>query len=434
MGIKDHYKKKVKEICERQKDIGEIFEYASSPSSKVDIIWITQELLNNNEISIDCALKIASVCVNDADPEPNDRFDKEIMQGEDTHIIATVRGSACWLLKSIIEKFDTRYYPEIFRMIEKLASIKTEPSAYVRRQATVPLSAIIRNLRAKQNKDGTPFKIDDNTKHMLIALAYKMLNENIKLPRVLEYVATVFDSMRDLDSNNAQYVLKTFFYEPGSEELRPSYLTEHVAPLAIYFAEFRSTAFKDGFDDRPFKNFLTKLIKDSAKSERLRTTLIWLFWKTLEEDLKTYDRLDNYIDLFFEGNFQLESIHQIEFLIMQTLKIDVKANSKRFSKYLDLMINGLEKQRANPHLMMVFEAGNILKEIETGAPEDIPGLLVKLAVIAAFDVYIGNMKEYTDALPAANLPEDLKNKIKLGLNRLLPRIKRSDPSVPESVG
>jgi hypothetical protein len=247
-----------------------------------------------------------------------------------------------------------------------------------------------------------------------------MLNENLQYPRVLEYLASVFDGLRDLDEDKATQVLKAFFYDSKTGKLQPEYLTSHVAPLAIYYAEFRKTL--GTFDDTLFKEFLSNLIH--IADDRLKSTFIWLFWKTLEENKEALPQLKRYIDLVFQIEFDEQPVHQMEFLVEHILPIDVEYGINLFERFLDYIIKGLDTKKLEKKWLVVFNSGDILKQIEKYKPELLPGILRRLLKIYSsqsrydYNMHIGNTKKYKEEFVNSKLQQDLKQTIQELLNQL----------------
>ena len=367
------------------------------PQSKTDIIWAAAELAKEKKIYE--AMKIARFYQLDADPavDGTDRFDKEVRAGEDARIITSVRGTLSWLLQHIIASLETAYYSEILDILEgrpdndadtKKLRLATGENLYVRQQSTIALEILVANMNAVKNADGTPFDFGVENRRRTEALAFKMLRENRDHPRVLEYLAAVFNRMRLLKEGPAQEVLEKFFYN-SKGELNPDYLTEHAAPLAIYFAEFRELA-NDGFNSYWFKSFLKKLIREADES--LRSTITWHFWRTLKEDIKLYPKLRDYIPLLFEGEKQYSFIGQLDFLIevlidnypLEALNILEKATERTY--------DGLTTGALERFSRSFYFDQHVIEKLSEIAPEKLAVVRKNLTALKQRGFLLGNLE------------------------------------------
>lgn len=369
----------------------------NSPQVRIDIIWAAAELAKEKKIHE--AMKVARFYQFDPDPavDGTDRFDKEVRAGEDARIITTVRGTLPWLLQHIIASLETAYYSEILDILEGRAAddaeekklrLATGENLYVRQQATIALEILVANMNAIKNADGTPFDFGVENRRRTEALAFRMLRENRDHPRVLESLASVFNRMRLLKEGPAQEVLEKFFYN-SKGELNPGYLTEHAAPLAIYFAEFRELA-NDEFNSYWFKSFLKKLIREADES--LRSTLTWHFWRTLKEDLKLYPKLRDYIPLLFENKQHHDFIGQLDFLIevlvdnypLEALNLLEKATERT---YEGLRTGSLERFSRS----FYFDQ-HVVEKLNGIAPEKLAIVRKNIAALKQMGFYLGNLE------------------------------------------
>lgn len=291
----------------------------TDPDRKIRIIWAAADLAKERKIHE--AMKIARFYQLDKNPVTHDEFDEQTRKGEDARIITTVRGTLPWLLQHIVASLETAYYSEILDILEgkaddtqeeKKLRLATGENLYVRKQASIALEILAANMKATKNADETPFDFGAENRLRTERLIFRMLDENRDCPRVLEYLSFVFNRVRFLDEAKAKIVLNTFFYN-SKNELNPYYVTERIASLAIYFAEFREMGIKDSFNSYWFKSFLKKIIQEADRD--LKTTIMWHFWKTCKDEIKFFEKIRGYIPLFFEGEPQYEFLNQVDFLI-----------------------------------------------------------------------------------------------------------------------
>ncbi len=361
----------------------EILEWKDQ-STKTDIIWFLKELVEKGEY-IREALEIADLYSRDENPTPEyDNLNEKVKNGEETRIIYTVRGTVPWLLQMIIVTLKTEYYPRILDIVERLAN---DEVYYVRQQAMVALSMFAANVRAKQNKDGTAFDFRDEDRAKVYELAFRVLRENRDMPRVLESLASVFDKLRFIDEAQAKEMLTIFCYD-SKGSIHPEYLTSHVVPLALFFAEFRKK-FDTNFDDEWFKLFLEKYIRDS-KDPHLKSTLIWHTWRIIEDDPSDYNRVKRYIPLFFDNFANDEPVGQFEFLINAVLRASFLEGIQLYEKFLSELNHKLPF--INDQRFYFTHTEEIIRQINNIEPSRLSKIFGMLRQLKMQGCYIGDEK------------------------------------------
>jgi hypothetical protein len=420
--LKKHVIKVLEEADRGNPDWGkEILEYHDR-ATREDIIWILNDLAKEGKY-IDAILAIAEVYVNDPNPEEGYQdLNKKVKEGEEIRSIFSVRGDLAWLLQTLVITLRTDLYGRILDMVEKLA---VDPIFYVRQQVAVPLSAFTANIKAVKNRDGTPFNFSDVDRKRAFDLAFSMLDQNQELPRVLENLVSVFDRLRFITEAQAKHELITFFYD-SSSSLRPDYLTNNAAPLAIFFAEFRKVADKD-FNNQWFQDFLIQLIKDADKaSPRLRGTLIWNIWRTIKDQGDTYHQLKKYIDYFFEGQFESEPVGQLEFLVQEVFQVSPQDGVVLLKKVLNYIGEGLRKAK-EPRKVWLLSVLDTLRLIAKNNPKDLLEVLPEIEKLIQVGAYVGEIPGifslYKD-FPEEKKLEEISKKMYKG-------IRNQQPELPE---
>ncbi len=309
-----------------------------------EILWAAKDLAKEGDV--EKAMQIAEFYFGfeDKNTKNIEELNDLIKKGEDTRVIATVLGTLPWLLQGIIvqcinSNLDGSYYTRALDIIEQLAR---NSNLYARQQVGVALEILAANLKATKHKEGdkyVDFKFSQLDKDRAENIAFKMLEENKEWDRILEYLVTVFNRMRYLDEERALYVLKTFFYKNG--ELRPDYITDNVAALAMYYAEFRASSYDKGFEDIKFKEFLKNIISNSR--ERVRSRVLWIFWKNYrKEDM---DKIKPYLPLFLDTDYSDEVRAQWDFLVEKVSEDDIDSAFDLLKQGLEYVKKGLEDNK-----------------------------------------------------------------------------------------
>jgi hypothetical protein len=360
----------------------EIFHWKGS-DAKTEIIWILKELVEKGEF-IDVAVAISVAYSGDENPGINyDDLNQKIEKGEEIRNIYTVRGTLPWLLQPLIATFKTDQYPKIIDIVEKLIQ---DPVYYVRQQATVPLSLLVANLKATKNTDGSPFNFRDEDKKRVFDLSVKMLRDNRSLPRVLEYVVNVFDKLRYIEAAQAKEMLNLVCYDLNGVQ-NPEYLTSHVAPLVIFFAEFRKQ-FDPSFENVWFQGFLENFIKN-ADNRKLQSTIIWNIWKEIENKSSSYDLLKRYIPFLFNGSVDHAPVGQMEFLVNRVMDVSMTDGIDLYIKFLKFLINGLPN--SGEVKIWFIQNEEAIAKIQKNNPEKIGEILILLKQLQLKGCHIGGI-------------------------------------------
>ncbi|MEI6022681.1 MAG: hypothetical protein WCQ32_02475 [bacterium] len=374
-------KKKLQSLFEKEdwseKDFSEVF-YATD--SKIQVIWILNDWVKDGKY-IEESMRVAEILKNDRDPIINSEEDKNAKDGKDINFIHTVRGSLPYLLEKITASLKTEYYTRILDVTEDLLNDK---NIYVRAHAVTALLSLSYNVYATNRNDGTPFNFEDRERVRVLAL--RVLNENHVYPRVLEFVTRVFDRLRRLNENDAKVFFDYLLYKNIEEKTyNPDYVLENVAPLLIYYAEFR-IKIKDNFNDTFFKELLISVIKTAPP--RLKSTLVWHIWKVIEEDASCLGAFEKYIDIIFEGDFQKETVGQLEILMEKVFSIDQNLGIIIFKKY----INYIEKRQTNEMLWLLSVQDFLPKIADFDADIFLESLKSLVGIWRKGNAYIGDYK------------------------------------------
>ncbi|HTS38879.1 MAG TPA: hypothetical protein VMH04_24605 [Candidatus Solibacter sp.] len=235
------------------------------------------------------------------DPSPgaggmNDPEDlhARVLRGDDVRFITTVRGHLCWLMSHLIARNVPEHYKRILQILDRYAS---EENLYIRTQVTFPLAEFVSRRRATRNQDGTAFDWDRNERQHVRDLAFRMLRENERYPRVMEGLLHVFNSLRDVDETEAEEILTRFL------ATRQEYVLHNLAALVVFFALFRDSHWQNEarFDRQKFVEILKQQIVRGDSS--IRASIAWHLWKILQDKHLPYREVKEYFPLFWDGAY-----------------------------------------------------------------------------------------------------------------------------------
>lgn len=374
--------------------------------SRIDIIWIMSDFVKEKQY-VKEALQIAKVYVNDPDPKKDDRTNMDLLEGKETNYIVTTRGSLCWLINAIVATLDSTYYSEIVDLLEKLTK---DPVHYVRQQSTYPLAGLMLNIRAIQDNDKKPWGFTQQDKDRVVKLAFDMLSDNKDYPRVIDSLTQVFDKRRFVDDKEAIFILNNLLYQK-EKSFYPEYVLRDVAPLLIFFAEFAKDH-TPTFDNTEIQKLLEEVILSAPVG--MKTTVVWHMWKTIEDNVDTYNRFKKYIDLFFKGEFAEESLTQYEFFIEKLMVKYPYDAVNFFLSEVEYIQRGLSKLKPEPGgRMLFFNAQRLVESVAELRSERLYDVLWVIKEIVLRQRYVGNVPEIFSSYKKApqNLQKELAQKI-----------------------
>jgi len=230
-------------------DIKKIEGRITHPQAREAIVDFAEALAKNKKIKE--AMRIIEIFINDSNPctpqktdpkDPEGKYDKhkQIMNGEGTNTITTVRGKCAWTLMNCIGLAGRKYLEKIIYLTEKLTNDK---NYYIQEQSCVTLSRLaqVRFSIIPENKEELFFnqdkekalKMAKNIEHIAFNLLSKFLSLDQKPRNVLmNQLLRVFNGLKSINQKSAEKLLNSVL--KCNEEV----ISEAV-PLFIYFAEFR---------------------------------------------------------------------------------------------------------------------------------------------------------------------------------------------------
>jgi len=149
-------------------DIKKIEERISHPQAREAIVDFAEALTKNKKIKE--AMRIIEIFINDSNPctphkidpkDPEGKYDKhkQIINGEGTNTVTTVRGKCAWALRNCIGLAGREYLEKIIYLTEKLTNDK---NYYIQEQSCVTLSRLaqVRFSIIPENKEELFFNQD----------------------------------------------------------------------------------------------------------------------------------------------------------------------------------------------------------------------------------------------------------------------------------
>lgn len=341
-----------------------------SAYNKIEIMWIICDvfkdvglLTNVKDTLLQKAVEIAEdfIATDIVDEKKiYTDFDRYIKEDKDVRTIATVKGTLCSLLVCLISQLNTSYYKRLLTLVQQLLK---DNSLYVRRLAFLPLGAFTINIYAKSFPDGRGFKIDSKTVREVIR-ATLADETNRKYPRVLEYAVQAFDRLRNEGYNDAEALLNYLVYKKvdTKSELQSNYIIKGIAPLIIYYAEFR--ILNDAlFNNKHFIDLLFDILK-KADGE-VKSTFVWHFGQVIETNNSDGVRVNKYIEFILEEVFESAVVTQVGLLLEKVSLFDLTYSLN----ILDMLFKYIGTKPSKEIVWLLF-GSNIFVEIAKKKPQE----------------------------------------------------------------
>jgi hypothetical protein len=360
--------------------------------SKEETLWIAEEMARNGKVEE--AMKIVNFfvqqfygsCNNFIDVELS-KLDLKIKNGDEVNYVATPKAVLPYVLSAVISTLDTKYYKRVLSIIDDIFS--KENSLFVKRNTLVPLAGFAVNIYAKSGS----FSFEQTDRNKVEKIAFDVLNTYHDYPRILEYLTDVFGRFFLLNSEQAnEAILKLVYSDVENKKFNPDYVLENLPALIIYYAEFRVK--RDySFNSQPFIILLQECLRQG--SARFKTTIIWNFWKFLEE-VKDGDKkiilkkFVGYISICFDSTFEYELVDQIYLFLDKIFFIDKQESIELFQKMVDYIKKGV----SNKHSIWLSSTSSFLPKVAQYSPNELIeciNLLVDLH--KSYGVYVGDFKE-----------------------------------------
>jgi hypothetical protein len=262
-----------------------------------------------------------------------------------------------------------------------------------------------------------------------------MLEQHRDLPRVLQSVVHIFDSLRSINQTQAQQVIEYFFYD-SEEKLQPDYLIHEVIPLLIFFAEFKIIS-DNRFDSVWFQEFAFKVLTLSEKkAPRLRSTFIWHTWKEIQSDPSTYPKFKKYIQFFLTDDYELEdeSLGQYEFLVKEVLSVSPDDGVELFKKILSYVLRFAPEYDIQQHAWLLT-THEIVDEIAKSSPKDLVVVLTLITEIVSRNIRIGYLDKIFQSYlltPEKEEREQMRTEIQK-LYDIAKKSKWAEKGLPETI-
>lgn len=291
-----------------------------------ELHWIVNHLKDDPDPSIE----------NDADdPEGRRNYHLQVKRGEDQRIIHSVRGRLCWLLQRMVFSNRAEDYERIFDIIRTFA---TGDNLYVRLQSTIPLMELAKR-RLLDVRPGVRFMSEALAKNVK-DLALQMLEENRNYPVMLEWIALVAISIRDLDHGTALFVLERLLPVEDSDA------ATHTAWMAIYFSCFRANQFNnlDPFDPASIQGFLqTRLATGGG---RFRAAAMQHYRNFLESKAVGLETALPYLNAAASGNTNQVLCHHLYSIAANHATANPESIGTLVELTLQNELRGLDEGRA----------------------------------------------------------------------------------------
>ncbi len=215
------------------------------------------------------------------DPTGEHNYHVRLIRGEDVRTINTVRGWVGWVLHGFCVLDARNHIPEVFKLTKELVK---DQNYFVRYYAICILIELARIRHTVMPHDKNERFLDVRLATNIEKLAFDLLadKENQGVKALMTSLARAFNNIRTLTTEQALRML-TSFRDSSFDEV-----VIEMAPLFIFFSEFRETAFSEpkwshlgSFDSRPTKKLLIELLHSDSKDIRRR--FAWQFWRLLDE-------------------------------------------------------------------------------------------------------------------------------------------------------
>ena len=378
---------------------------------------------------IDNALWALKMFKNDSDPYPdgsNSKKDskgeynwhKRVLDGEDVNAITTVRGHLCWLMSSLVVTNKPELYKEI---IETIINYSKEDNLYIRMRVAHPLTELVRRRLAVKNQDGSPFDWDDKERLVVRELAFSMLRQNAKHPRVMHALLHVFDFLRDVDEGEAVEIITLFL------NTKEEYVLHDLAALVVYYALFRYKDWpkKGNFDSSQLIRILKEQIVNGDDS--IKSSIAWHLWKIIKEKYLPYSEVKEYVWLFLSGKYNPQVISMLALTIEELAKTDKTEAIALYKETVNKIADFLRENPGQNHYWL--NSTEEVLPLMAPDPSELMDVVRKLMDLWKNGVYVGDPTVIFNLYKL--VPTELKDGVKNELMDMYKKMKSINPHVAD---
>jgi hypothetical protein len=373
---------KIYEAFEEYLQTKDIFrqKFANSVNAREHFVWLAKELANKG--CYDEAKKLINFCIDDPDPNTDDRESSTnhhfaVMAGEDTNTITSVRGSVGWALMEFASAKTPDPIAYALEGTELLLDLDgrlhtrlgySEPDYYVRLQSMHALTVLV-NLVQRKRLDEYQVGLGNSAKQLAVHLVTKVKNDiierDIKPSDIANSLINVFDGLRDLSTDEASELLDLF------EKLD----THRSCYLFMYFAEFREQEYPEiPFDPHSFKERLHRIINKRPSFARMVASeccnIVDNDNTTRESDFSTFEP-------YWESLFQSQD-RELFRLLYKTLEKTLTWPSK-YSYHRNLLKNAISNEAA-------YLRQSSIQKSSWGAPIELLDVILKKSIEDFLDI------------------------------------------------
>ncbi len=345
----------------RYKDESDIEKRFTNSSAREGLVKFAELLAEIGKY--DSALRILNFTINDSDPSNDESGNNDehslhqrTLNGEDCNTITSVRGYTSWALRRFSLLSARKYFLEALILVEELTK---DTNYYVRQQSTYPLVDFVKNKdTCLPNIEPKERFVDIYTSKKAEEIAFSMIRDPINqtLPAVLKGLVHVFSGFRQMSDKQAFEILNIFLDSKNED------VVHDATTLLVFFAEFRSKAFKKWqweklpkFDDKKFKELIIKQIENGSPT--IKSALSSEFWRLPKDsgDVSAYDKelfeiSYKYLSLFVKFEYDKEVWEDIYRFVEEYLEFEYDKCIKLWKScllkerpYMESSIKDMEK-------------------------------------------------------------------------------------------
>lgn len=402
----------VREITDRLGSIA----WLDDSQGRENLVEIGEQFVSDGRM--DDALWIVRALKDDPDPDLSSRQHREVAEGKNPGIITSVRGRLCWLIAKIIGTNRSEYYRELLDIVEGYLAAE---NLYIRVQTAVPLEALMRRRRAERNHDGTAFTWSQAERVRTKELALRALRKNANLWVVVQALLRVVDAPRDFTEVEAAEIIEIALATNASDVLHD------VAVYVIYYALFRERepAARAKFDSAKFLAILRAQIRQGASA--MKSSLMWHFWKIIEQNHLPYADIREFIDLAMAEPFTPGADRHLDLIIPELVKRDA-AEARRLAL--------IELARIEAHLaaggggdIWIAWANDVLP-LYADHPDELVSLVESLARLWYRGLFVGELPTIALSYQVIRDPER-RQALESRFRALYAEMRRAQPKLPE---
>jgi hypothetical protein len=348
-------------------------------------------------------------------------YHKQILNGEDPHVITSVLGHLTWTIQNLANRKDKKNKKYVVKALNFTQKLVNHNNYYIKLQTIIPLIEIAKRRQWLIGWRDRPRKGEYKKFHQTVFQLVKLVENEPKCIAIAKWLTNVFTYYKDLSTKEAIRIL---------DALK---ITEESASLFMYYGIYRKNHYTDqktNFNSKKLENKLRKLIQSKTKKdESLKAGIIWHFWKILNENSEEFSNIKNWIFLTLKQSSKNKMVYSNLLRIIEDW-IEKEPNTCIiwFNRLITIAARENNTNKKARNFWLTTNTGKLLQITARHNPKKIIGIVKKIVRLWKLGSFVGSPKEIFESFEVISNIK-LKNSVKKQFKVWYKEMKKINPKL-----